>query len=1017
MIRTVTSVLVSLAMLATAPAYANAPIEFNRQVRPILSDFCFACHGPDAEERQGDLRLDDRAAALEDRGGYRAIVPGEPDQSEMLRRILADDDDQRMPPTETGKHLSDEQREILATWIKQGAEYQRHWAFEPLSVAPPPSVRNADSVRNAIDNFVWQRLDQAGLHPSPEADRATLIRRLYLDLLGLLPAPEDVERFEKDERTDAYEHLVDEVLRSPHYGERWGRHWLDQARYADSNGYTIDGERVMWPYRDWVIQALNNDMPFDQFTIEQLAGDLLPNATKWQRIATGFHRNTLINQEGGTDPEQFRIEAAMDRVATTGAVWLGLTVGCAQCHSHKFDPISQREYYQLYAYFNQSVDVNNVGPTEEVHEGEIFLSGGQERGQDRLRAALEAAEQLARQRPQRQQAWEQEFLRSLDTKRSPREAEWTALKVLEVQGETAKFQILEDGSVLATQGVPRENYVVRTEELPVGTRIGSIQVRVIPHDTLPQRGPGLAGNGNFVLTAVEAYLGDERLKLSAATGSHAQPGYPAGSLVDDDPATGWAINVASGSSAKMNAEHMAWLACETQVTTDGRALRFILRHELNNDYNVGRFALSISSETVDGTGDPVLLDAVRTAGEQRTREQQDAVQRAFASVDHPYREALERVAEVRRSLGLGPAVKTMIMQEHRERRPTYLFTRGDFLRPDREGGAIEPGTLAILPRSERTTSQGPASRLDLAGWLVQSDNPLTARVTVNRIWMRYFGRGIVETENDFGTKGSPPSHPELLDWLADYFVRQGWSQKGVHRLIVTSATYRQTSHYEGDLAERDPNNVLLGRQNRVRLDAEAVRDAALCVSGKLVRQIGGPSVYPPQPDGVYAFTQNRKTWKTSTGPDRFRRAMYTMFYRSAPYPMLTTFDSPDFQSVCTRRVRSNTPLQALTMANDVAITELARWFAIRMMSDATSDQQRMELGFRIAYARRPNVQEEQQMLSYLSERRDYYADRAEAAETLAGADLSVADDSPVECAAWISVARVLVNTDEFITRE
>jgi hypothetical protein len=997
-------------------AAADVPIDFNRQVRPILSDYCFACHGPDAEQRQGDLRLDERAAALEDRGGYRAIVPGEPHQSEILRRISADDDDQRMPPADTGRQLTDAQREILTKWIEQGAEYQQHWAFEPLRVVPPPPVDPPDAAHNAIDHFVLKRLEQAELQPSPEADRGTLIRRLYLDVLGILPTPEEVRRFEEDDRRDAYEQLVDEVLRNPHYGERWGRHWLDQARYADSNGYTIDGERVMWPYRDWVIKALNDDMPFDQFTIEQLAGDLLPSPTKWQRIATGFHRNTLINQEGGTDPEQFRIEAVMDRVATTGAVWLGLTVGCAQCHSHKFDPISQREYYQLYAYFNHGVDVNNVGPTEEVHEGEIFLSAGAKEGQKELSEAIEAAEQLAGERSQRQQAWEHEFLGSAERKRSPREADWIALKVREVQGESATFQTLDDGSVLASQGVPRENYVVQTEALPGGTRIGSIQLRVIPHDSLPQRGPGLAGNGNFVLTAVEVYLGDERLKLSAATASHAQPGYPVSTLIDDDPATGWAINVAAGSSAKMNAEHIAWLACETPVTTDGRALRFILRHELNNDYNVGRFQLSVSSETVDSTGDSSLLDALRTASEKRTREQQETLRRAFASVDRPYLEALERVANVRRSLGLGPSVKTMIMQEQRERRPTYLLTRGDFLRPDREAGEIEPETLAVLPRAEVDSSQRPANRLDLARWLVHIDNPLTPRVTVNRIWMRYFGRGLVETENDFGTQGSPPTHPELLDWLADYFMRQGWSQKAVHRLIVTSATYRQASHYREDIAVVDPANVLLGRQNRLRLDAEIIRDAVLCASGKMVETIGGPSVHPPQPEGVYAFTQNRKTWKTASGPDRYRRAMYTMFYRSAPYPMLTTFDAPDFQSVCTRRVRSNTPLQALTMANDEAITELSKWLAIRLMSNAVTDQERVDYGFRIAYARSPSAHEEQLLLSYLSERRAYYADETEAAEVLSRAVKSP-DNAPVECAAWISVARVLMNTDEFITRE
>ncbi|MEQ1858712.1 MAG: DUF1553 domain-containing protein [Chthoniobacteraceae bacterium] len=775
-------------LLSCATLRGADTVEFNRDIRPLLSDRCFYCHGPDEKKREAKLRLDTRDGATADLGGYAAIVPASPEKSELLARVTSHDRDEVMPPPKAKKsRFTAEEVATLRRWIAEGARYEAHWAFLPLR-----DFNSGDS----IDAFIGARLASDGLALSPEADRATLIRRVSLDLTGLLSTPEETAAFIRDHSPDAYEKLVARLLASPHYGERWGRHWLDQARYADSNGYSIDAERAMWPYRDWVIKALNDDMPFDRFTIEQLAGDQLPTPTKAQLVATGFHRNTLINQEGGTDAEQFRVEAAIDRVNTTGAVWLGLTVGCAQCHTHKFDPITQREFYELFAFFNQGEDKNNTGPTVQVVRGEMF-------GQPVKVAPATPAADVAKL----QAAWEAK--------------------------ESAK---LEKTAKLDPQ-TPREKFA-----------------------------------------------------------------------------------------------------------------------ELK--------------------GAQALLAALRVLPVERTAEEKKAVLAAFEKAEPKARKKTD------------PNVAAaMIMRDLKTPRPTYLLTRGDFTRPDKERGELQPGIIAAL--ETRNPKPDTRTRLDLARWLVSPENPLTPRVTLNRMWMRYFGRGLVETEEDFGTQGTAPTHPELLDWLAREFIRSGWSMKAMHRLIVTSATYRQSSNARPDAAAKDPRNLLLARQERLRVEAEIVRDAALSASGLLDRRIGGPSVHPPQPEGVYAFTQNAKKWATDTGPDRYRRALYTMFYRSAPHPLFGTFDAPDFQTTCTRRIRSNTPLQALTLANDPAFLEIAQALAARVVRDIPRDDldARVRRAFQLALCREPDADE----LAALTD----YARRHDLA----------------------AVARVLFNTDNFITRE
>ena len=898
--------------LSIATAGAESVPAFNRDVRSILSDNCFQCHGPDDKKRDSDLRLDTYEGATADLGGYAAIVPGQPDKSELLKRIQSHDPDERMPPLKSKKPaLSAEQVDTLTRWIAGGAKYQPHWAFVPVERPVVPAGQHP------VDFFIRKTLAEKGIEPAPEADPQTLIRRYYLDVLGLLPPVERVDQFVaayKNNPESAVERLADLLLADSHYGERWGRHWLDQARYADSDGYSIDGQRQMWPYRDWVIAAVNADMPFDQFTLEQVAGDLLPNAGKSQLVATAFHRNTMINSEGGSDPEQFRNEAAVDRVNTTGAVWLGLTLGCSQCHTHKFDPLTHHDYYSMFAFFNQGTDKNNQGATLEVTEGELF-------GEVPQPAEVKAA-------PAASAA-----------------AQWSPLKYTEHVTDNDAQLVAGAGNALLLRGKPSAKAVYTITATSALKKIAAVQLRVIPDKSLPSRGPGTAGNGNFVLTGIEFKVDGKVIPVVMAEATHAQPDYPISHAIDGSAGTGWAINTGAGSKpgVKMNQEHRAQFVFANPVDVDGKPITVTMRHDKNDNYMVGNFSLEVTESK------PTLTNP--------------------------------QVAPK------GAKGKVLVIQDlpAGQQRETYIHLRGDFLNLDKKTGPLVPGVPVIFPNKLPLDKKEP-NRIDLAKWLTDPANPLTARVTVNRIWLRYFGKGIVETENDFGTQGSLPSHPELLDWLASEFVKGGWSQKHIHRLILTSRTYRQSSHARPELAEKDPLNKWLASQSRLRIDAEIVRDAALSASGLLHDKIGGPSVHPPQPAGVYSFTQNKKSWNTSTGPDRYRRSMYTEFFRSAPYPTLTTFDSPNFVTTCTSRARSNTPLQSLTMANDEAMLELAAGLAERIKNDDAAAG--IESAYRVCFSRLPTEVEQKALTDFIN-----------------------------KGAMWSDVARVLINTDEFITRE
>jgi hypothetical protein len=839
----------ALCVAALLPGLSAAAerVDFSRDVQPVLAKHCVSCHGP--QKQRSGLRLDSARAARKGGNAGPAVVPGKSAHSPLIHALTGASDFKAMPPK--GPRLNQQEVAILRTWIDQGAiipagevetksAASKHWAFQPITRPSPPAVRHPERVRNPIDRFILARLDREGVAPSPEADRLTLIRRVSLDLTGLPPTPREIDQFLADTSPDAYEKLVDRLLASPHYGERLGRVWLDLARYADSNGYSIDAPRSIWKYRDWVIAALNRDMPYDQFIREQLAGDLLPNAGNDQLVATGFHRNTQINEEGGIDQEQFRVEAVVDRTNTTGTVFLGLTVGCCQCHDHKFDPLSQKDYYSLFAFFNSCDEPTLELPTPEQ----------------------------VRQRAE------------------------------------------------------------------VRTRIAGLQKQLAGLDTAtPER-----------VAAWEGSLTPESKAMLPA---------------DVQAILDIAIN---GRSPQQEQKVIAAYRKAEQV-----------RH------------------AVGGLGSPLPYAALSHVQLMTTRQR------------------LEKdLAQLRRRTPV--ITTTLVLRERKVPRTTNIFMGGDFLR---KGAVVTPDVPAVLPplaKKDRPT------RLDLARWLTDPKNPLTARVAVNRFWQQYFGTGIVETENDFGTQGVPPTHPELLDWLAGEFMARGWSMKAMHRLIVTSATYRQSSKARPDLATLDPRNRLLARQNRLRLDAEVVRDVALASSGLLNQTVGGPSVFPPQPPGVYKFTQVPRDWKANVGPDRYRRGLYTWFWRSAPHPDLVVFDAPDALGACTRRNRSNTPLQALTLLNDQGFFEFAQALAARVLREGgAADSERVRHAFRLCLARSPGPREEQTLLRLLSGQREAFARQPAEARALVPA--GVTEAQATEQAAWVSVARVLLNLDEFITRE
>jgi hypothetical protein len=1003
-----------LLILLLAAACRAENEDFNRDIRPILAENCFRCHGFDPAGRKGGLRLDDRDGATGKlKSGDVAIVPGKPDSSELVKRITATDDDDLMPPPATGKKLKPEQIQALRRWVAEGAVYAKHWSFQLPVKAPLPAVKLTDWPRNAIDYFVLARLEREGLSPSPEADKRALARRLALDITGLPPGPDELDAFLQDPSPDAYERLVDRLLASPAYGEHWGRRWLDLARYADTKGYEKDVRRTIWPYRDWVIDAFNADMPYDQFTREQIAGDLLPNPTTQQLIATGFHRNTLTNEEGGVDAEEYRVIAVKDRVDTTVQVWMGLTMGCAKCHTHKYDPISQRDYYQFYAFFNQTADANrgNDSPTIPVPTA----------GESERLATLNA--EIAEITRQIQAATGLEAAQAQWEKQAQHAAEWIVARPSAMTSAGGSTLVLQpDGAVLAEgPGPATETYTVTFT--PAVPRLTGVRLDVLPDPANPKGGVGRSRNdGNFVLTGVTLVArspdGHQTpIPLSKAIADFAQKKYPIEHVLKNpDPRHhGWAV------SPKLTEPHTAVFSTDGPVDVPpGTELTLTLDHQFEYSYpgfSIGKFRISVT----DGEGPslesipPAVLNVLKRPAAGRTKSELNEV-RAYFAANAPQNKPLRDELEKRKAeLTVIGSAQTPVMRElpPDKRRQTRMMIRGNFLDP---GDPVGP---AVLSEFHPLPADAPKDRLGVAQWLCSADNPLTARVAVNRLWAGAFGAGIVETQEDFGTQGSPPSHQELLDWLAVDFRDGGWSLKRALKTIVLSATYRQSSRVTPELADRDGPNRLLARGARFRLDAEVIRDQALAVSGLLSRKMHGPSVMPYQPPGLWKSTYSQDRWVTSTGEDQFRRGIYTFIKRTTPYPSMVTFDGPSRETCTLRRSRTNTPLQALVTLNDPVFVQCAQALARRMAgSSDSSPQAQIALGVRSALLREPLPGETQVLVRLYQQRLQAACQDPGAAEKLATDPLGPLPpgDDPAKLAALTSVANVILNTDEFLTK-
>jgi mono/diheme cytochrome c family protein len=999
------------------PPAANGPVDFAKSIQPIFANNCYKCHG--AEKQKNGLRLDIKQAALEGGDSGKVIVPGKSTESKLIHFVAKLDGETQMPPSGEGrKPLSREQIARLRAWIDAGANWPEsavtavkksdHWAFNAPKRPAIPQTRNSKlETRNPIDAFVLARLQKEKIKPSPEADRYTLIRRLSLDLLGLPPKPDEVHEFVSDKSPDAYEKLVDRLLKSPHFGERWGRHWLDLARYADSDGYEKDRARPFaYVYRDWVITAINDDMPFDRFSIMQLAGDLLPDAGLEEETATGFHRQTLTNTEGGTDQEEFRCKATVDRVSTTAAVWLGVTMQCCECHTHKYDPFTQREFYQMFAFFNNASEKNVPAPQpDEQHAYETAKEKWSTQNARLLKVRDDYANGAGSTRFE-------EWQRSESLETTP----WSVLAVDKLWAEGGTTLKTDKGGIVDASGESPDKDTYTLEAKTELKTITGFRLEALTDPAAKKPAVGRAKDGNFVLTrfAVSLVLPDGKempVELQNAQADFSQPRFDVSGTLDANGATGWAV------AKQTDRSHTAVFETKQPLTVPaGARVEVTLDHQYKENYTLARFRVSATSGAQPlhlGTlPDDVALAVTKPADKRTAKETALLKQHFLTRVDVEGKKLQAAIDEHGKKAPKEPDTFAATLAEEPAGRVTKVHIRGNFL--DR-GAEVRPLTPAVLhafnPRGEKP------DRLDLANWLFDPANPLTARVSVNQIWKNLFGRALVTSVDDFGVKGEKPTHPELLDWLATEFPRLGWSRKAMIKLIVTSATYRQSSNIRADLVTRDPNNLLLARQNRLRLEAESVRDAYLAASGLLNEKIGGPSIRPPLPADIAALGYaNSVKWTESAGAEKNRRGLYIFFQRTVPYPMLMTFDAPDSNATCTRRERSNTPLQALTLLNDPVFFECAQALGQRMAEAPGADvAAKIRHGFERCFARQPTAEELAQLRKlYDAQLRLVSADTADAAK-IAGAKK---DDAKVaEKATLVALGRVLLNLDEFVTRD
>lgn len=1005
---------------------------FAEKVRPILASRCYQCHGPNMQEN--GLRLDSLAAIMKGSESGKVVIPGKGGDSRLMHRLTAQDRP-RMPFG--APPLSNEQISVVRQWIDEGApgpdstaslpstKPLKHWAYVKPERPAEPSVKNAAWSRNPIDRFILARLEKEGLSPAREADKPTLLRRVYLDLIGLPPTPQQVDAFVADKRPDAYERVVDQLLASPRYGERWAGPWLDLARYADTNGYEKDGRRTAWKFRDWVINALNQNMSFKEFTVEQIASDMLPNPTKNQLVATGFHRNTMLNQEGGVDPEEYYWYSQVDRVNTTASVWLGSTLACAQCHNHKFDPFTHKDYYRFLAFFNNVKYEINETPSTGRHalEAELELPTPEQAAKSKeLRAEIAKLQTvLDTTTPELEAAqakWETE-IKSADQN-------WTVLQPDQFTSKGgATLKVLPDASILAGDKNPQaDRYTIEAKTKLTG--ITAVRIEVLNDASLPKGGPGRDPDGNFFLSdfEVQAVPADgsgraEQIIFKGASANDAQKGYEVKNLLRKESSTtlrGWAIDAAP--SDVPLPRQAVLIAKQPFGFSGGTALTIRMKHEMRfSSRNVGRLRLSVTSakDPAEIVKLPVRMWPILTlAPAQRTADQKNKLAAAYREISPLLQPSRDRIAQLEKSTKQLGIVTAMVMEEQPNSKvpATFIRERGSFMSKGEEVHADVPAVLNPLTKDQKP------NRLALAQWLVSDDNPLTARVTVNRYWQSFFGHGIVETSEDFGTQGDLPTHPQLLDWLATEFMRQGWDMKAIKRLIVTSATYRQSSHVTPEMQARDPYNKLFARGSRFRVESEMVHDIALSASGLLSSKLGGPSVFPYQPDGVWDVPYSTDKWIISEGEDRYRRSLYTFLRRSSPYPSMITFDAPSREFCTVRRVRTNTPLQALTTLNDPYFFDAARALAKRIVQEtgATDPTSRTTYGFRLCASRRPTQAEVDRLVSFYNKQLDLYQTDPKAASKVIQVTSNSAPDAP-ELAAWTMVSNVLLNMDETVSKE
>lgn len=1001
----------ALGLLTATSAAAAEPVDFRRDIYPLLQRACFECHGP--QKQEAELRFDQRDKALRHTG---VITPGKASASELIRRISLPAGDPEVMPSRGATLKPDEIAKIKA-WIDNGADWpenvqpERHWAYQSPIRAPLLTTIAADE--HPIDAWVRDRLHREGLAFSPPADKTTLIRRVTLDLIGLPPTPAEVEAFEQDNSEQAYETLVDRLLASPQYGVRWARPWLDYARYADSHGFQRDDFRDLWPYRDWVVNSLNTDMPFDQFTIEQLAGDLLPDATESQRIATGFNRSAPTNVEAGSDPEETRVNQVLDRVNTLGMVWLGTTLECAQCHDHKYDPFTQKDYYGLFAFFNNTsleADRTNAkipgsiqfqGPSMELADPTIEAERG------RIRALLAEVKTSHAAIVKEVEASLAEWEATIQQKRAQAAAEHVLeISAFESTGG-ATHEVLPDHSVLIS-GEPapdKDTYHLTARTRLVGIR--AIKLETLTDDSLPGKGPGRGDEKrpNFVLNNVVVTAESAKeprktvpVKFHAARASFSQANHPVTNLLKaNNPAkTGWAIN------PKFHEPHSAILETADAVGFDeGTILTFKLEQNFGGSRTIGRLRLSVITGDLTQTTLPAAVTQVLGIPvEKRTEKQRQLLLTTYLKENPRYNTLEQKRTQLEKQLASLKPPSTLVMREDTPRRST-LFQRGDFRSP---GDRVVPVTPAALhPLNSVATS--PPTRLDLARWLVSRDNPLVARVVVNRWWGELFGHALVTTPEDFGIKGERPTHPELLDWLACEFMDRGWSQKALLKTIVMSETYRQSSRITPELHQRDDQNRWHARGPRHRLDAEVIRDNALAISGLLNLRLGGPPIKPYQPDGLWIKVGGQRyDYEVSPGAEQHRRGLYVIWKRSAPYPSFVNFDANNRLACRVQRPRSNTPLQALTLMNDLVYVEAATAFARRVLTELpnSDDSTRIQYAFRLAVSRSARPEEIRVLQELLDAERTARTNRSKSVDA--------------ELAAWIAVTTTLLNLDETITK-